>query len=641
MRISGRLLASTLLAGCLCFTAADPAAAQEKEVVWRVKDRFRLFDRANFEARQRVQVLLDAIEQKPNAKIFDFYDLILATFSGLDGSRAHSASLRGSNYQPAPDEGPRTSGRYRADYLYPDAYWIELRTPAAPAEANCTYRAKGEAGTGPCGAWTPLLIRGRPTATAGSWITEGAVEVSMPGRVSQLDVAIQDQLIVALGDSYISGEGNPDVPAIITDRPDKVFERPSWGGRIEPNRHVLREAAWWDEPCHRSLLSWPVLASFLHAARNPEQAVTLVHLGCSGAVARDIYRHGETELPGGGDEKESQLALLDQLLVRPDDSWPRRKPDKVFLSIGGNDIGFGGVVTTLLLPTNGFTLGGPAARLIGNEAGGICPYGDSGKFLNRLCGNRKSAQARLAELRGEYDGLRAALKTAEIDFGSVYQTLYPNPLVDRDGKPCDTNPGNDEPRGSGDRTPGGEALMGVFPRLARGWRFSAWNFELMYLSDKPMLSAPLFPELQIACDRTPDPDDSEVCQTLWIITELNRAVAANASIPGGSGWNIVSDHTGRILKNGLCNNNKNGAPLALPLVANGRWIGASPQQWKPYDKDSDRWFRMPNDSLRTQFAFYNGKPRFHHGTAHPTFRSHVEIAQAAYDRAFGSGPGSQ
>src|SRR5207237_1611223 len=99
------------------------------------------------------------------------------------------------------------------------------------------------------------------------------------------DIAITDQLVVALGDSYISGEGNPDVPVRFelneSDHGER-FGRSDWparlnrgvherlvNGRVVAERRDYRPAVWWDQPCHRSLLSWPVLASLAYAAYDP------------------------------------------------------------------------------------------------------------------------------------------------------------------------------------------------------------------------------------------------------------------------------------------------------------------------------------------------------------------------------------
>jgi hypothetical protein len=614
-------------------------------VEWRVKDRFRLFERASYEARARTQRLADHILAAGPSAGFDesFYYRYLRVISGRDASRVHSASLRLSNYQPAGDEAQRTSGRYAEDYLYPEHYSVEFRVRGVDPAAVCAYASALQEARGRCGAWTGLAVAEGPAASRNGWRVQAAVRVNVPGwRQQRAAIDFTDELVVALGDSYISGEGNPDAPSLINDRPDAIFERPSWGARAALNNHILREAEWWDEPCHRSLLSWPVIASFVHSARNQHKAVTFVHLGCSGAVARDIYSQGEIELPGGGNERESQLALLDRLMQRPGPDWARRRVDTTFLSVGGNDIGFVGVLATIMLPPNGFTLGGLIARTVGERAGAVCPYDDSGNPLRRLCRTQESAERRLVSLQREYRRLERALGRAGIN-DRIFQPVYPNPLIGARNLPCDTNPNNDRDRSERVSRPasGFEALMGFLPREARGFRFRSWNFELQYYperdTDADNRERRLYPDLPIDCDWVPDPDDSEICQALWVHARLNQEV-------NRSPWRaqVFDGHYSVIAGNGLCNHSDR-FPLSLPVIAHNRWVGGrTPQAYDPYDYDAVRWFRVPNDSILTQFGFHAGEARFHHGTVHPTFRAHLAVAAAAYERAFRTAsPGPQ
>jgi hypothetical protein len=55
-----------------------------------------------------------------------------------------------------------------------------------------------------------------------------------------------------------------------------------------------------------------------------------------------------------------------------------------------------------------------------------------------------------------------------------------------------------------------------------------------------------------------------------------------------------------------------------------------PSDFAPYRWPETSWFRTTNDSIQTQFGFYDGKPRFYHGTAHPTFRAHLHYANAIH-----------
>lgn len=79
-------------------------------------------------------------------------------------------------------------------------------------------------------------------------------------------VQVKDVLIVALGDSFTSGEGNP---------------------------HAFRAKGqldrWWDRRCHRSLISYPSLAVAIAAMQNqtistsPKHSFNFMSFACSGA----------------------------------------------------------------------------------------------------------------------------------------------------------------------------------------------------------------------------------------------------------------------------------------------------------------------------------------------------------------------
>src|SRR5437762_567746 len=55
---------------------------------------------------------------------------------------------------------------------------------------------------------------------------------------AEASLTLKDLFIVSIGDSFASGEGNPDVP-----------------------RHKLKRAKWIDEPCHRSAVAAPAQAA--------------------------------------------------------------------------------------------------------------------------------------------------------------------------------------------------------------------------------------------------------------------------------------------------------------------------------------------------------------------------------------------
>lgn len=115
------------------------------------------------------------------------------------------------------------------------------------------------------------------------------------GTVSEV-IEVRDFLVASLGDSFASGEGNPEVIAkldskeVVTPRtrPDgtrdtsvgypKRIEKPD--GTIRPGTH----ARWLDQRCHRSIYSSHARAAIaLALAGDGHHAVTYVSYACSGA----------------------------------------------------------------------------------------------------------------------------------------------------------------------------------------------------------------------------------------------------------------------------------------------------------------------------------------------------------------------
>ncbi len=145
---------------------------------------------------------------------------------------------------------------------------------------------------------------------------------STTARVSA-PLAVDDILVVALGDSYASGEGNPEVPR-------SGGGDPAWGdGAGDP----VVEASHRD--AHRSTLAWPSQVALALERSDPRSSVTFVSLADSGAtVDRGLAAPAS---PGGGSQVSQASGLVGD-----------RDVDVVLLSIGGNDIGFSNVIRGLV-----------------------------------------------------------------------------------------------------------------------------------------------------------------------------------------------------------------------------------------------------------------------------------------------------
>lgn len=171
------------------------------------------------------------------------------------------------------------------------------------------------------------------------------------GASGSATIHVRDIKILALGDSFSAGEGNPHI---------------QW-------RYGKHPAVWLDARCHRSLMSGPSLAAAYLARTNPHVSVTLLHYGCSGASIADGLVTPWAQLETAADIRAQYAAFgiegdefnrLRVVTVRPqihdvpltqiaqaqldltvDGSLIQ--PDFVIVSIGGNDIGFASIVEAL------------------------------------------------------------------------------------------------------------------------------------------------------------------------------------------------------------------------------------------------------------------------------------------------------
>ncbi len=629
------MLTKYLLAlGALALAAPIHAeAATGPGIDWEVVNRFRLFDKVEGPAVDDMLGRLDGafVPAEQYRPLFDF-------LTATPGVR--TSNVRGDRYDPA--------------YLYPARYEIRV-TATGISGARCTWfigeRLAAELAS--CSGQVLALKAAEDNRGAAARISV-SVE-GTPGIAAATDVVLRDELIVAMGDSYISGEGNPDVPTKFHARNayPRYFRGYGWGSGLKAGDAKTGDATpaiWWNRGCHRSLLSWPVTATLIRAARNRHRAVTLVHLGCSGDEVDDGMLRHRAKLPGGGSETEGQLTQLDKLLDGPKDrAGKRRRVDAVLLSVGGNDIGFAPVLTGIILPPNGWRISFMRQIIVG-RGGAACAYLVEALPLRRMCGraglpprhgkdDRRSAQQRLTELPEKYGRLAGAFDALGVSAGAIIQASYANPLFDENGEVCRTpltdaeiealqSPRREEeaaysksrfqPDGSGF-----EGLVGQVPRIFRGGR--SWRFQMLYGPDADLGEVlDTEPDSKARCDWNPYKLDSELCQAFWVWSSLNRALRVNAE---ARGWTVLDSFQSKVRNHGWCRSNKD-FPLGLPVLGrDGRWTaGGHPSTFDAYAAERPRWFRTGNDSLMTEWV---SKKDFHRGTMHPTYRAHLEIAQSA------------
>lgn len=148
------------------------------------------------------------------------------------------------------------------------------------------------------------------------------VKAARGGKVvafGELVVKLKDFLVVGLGDSNGSGEGNPDVAAGYTTKP-----------------------VWQDARCDRSHFSFQAQTAARLELASRHSSVTFVHLACSGASITTGLLKGYTGVdPSKASVKGFNLPSQIEEMAR---LTRGRTADAVLLSVGVNDLGFGPMV---------------------------------------------------------------------------------------------------------------------------------------------------------------------------------------------------------------------------------------------------------------------------------------------------------
>jgi hypothetical protein len=141
---------------------------------------------------------------------------------------------------------------------------------------------------------------------------------------------VRDYLIVSMGDSLASGEGNPDVPGSYHIELNASLDPIS----IKANRPVQ----WKDPRCHRSAKSGPSLAAKAYEDASRYTSVTFLSVACSGAELRHLI----SERYKGMDPQVDAVRSL--VGGRPIDS--------LLISAGVNDLDFSGIIKRCVLNSN-------------------------------------------------------------------------------------------------------------------------------------------------------------------------------------------------------------------------------------------------------------------------------------------------
>lgn len=217
----------------------------------------------------------------------------------------------------------RATHAFNPIYVTPNAYRIRVRLASGVAGA-CAWSVQSEGFdpeptiNAPCDAdWVDTIVRARWPATRaadGSVSHRARVSVTRDGRVlHERQIEARDVLIVGMGDSFASGEGAPDVAAnwsalgaarVAADPALRAHLRrvagetqTSWIASRAASDNVAG-AIWFDQQCHRSLLSWQAVSAMALAAEREDLFVTFMSFACGGASTVDGMLVPQTSPPG-------------------------------------------------------------------------------------------------------------------------------------------------------------------------------------------------------------------------------------------------------------------------------------------------------------------------------------------------------
>jgi hypothetical protein len=617
MRRAFLAVSVALVAG---FAGAITPASAAAVIAWRVENPFRFFvDPADAEIHRATYRALG-----PDEKLSP----ILASERALQSR--HEDGWAATMYRKTCWNW--TTNRFDCpaydDYINPKSHTVvaDMRGLDEASNLTCTWltaprggdEVRGKAVTQPCNESFVVDI---------PFPSGAKVTVEIGGReVAVADVKVRDILVVGMGDSFASGEGNPDIAVRFSRDRAADYAGDGAAGDLSgyPSRigdwkqigdaaFIGENARWLDQACHRSLYSQQLRAALQLGAEDPHRSVTYVGVACSGAeVTAGLFLRykGNEWVPNPPalsqisavaeaqcGKRESQALDLPEayhingkipelkggLVLRKCPQEIARKIDLIFLSIGGNDIGFSRLVANAVLSNQSML------RKLGGWIGEV--HGQS------------QASAQLSRLDARYKSLNRAfhnllyLPWEQSD--RVILTAYPGLALAGDGS---------------ETCKDGNAGMEVFS-----------DFQL---------------------------SEQKLREGTWVADKLHRAMRESASTYG---WTFVETHRRQFIDRGICSGaSGDGArpadELRIPRKINGAWVPYNPADFQPY-ASRQRWFRTPNDAFMTgnfhvaqsllqkamkldSLAWFQLLlASTYSGAFHPTAEGHAAIADAVADKA--------
>lgn len=237
--------------------------------------------------------------------------------------------------------------------------------------------------------------------------------------------------VIGMGDSFMSGEGAPKTLGDHTNAGQTTVMSEVWSSGMPQGANLTISAT--DETrlrseakaCHRGASGLGLAVAALQILW-PSVALVHQNFACSGAIVSNLFN---TSVSGhancaklSGNQKNDCNDLADDLptqsivpqltAVLNFLSGQQLNADAVVMSIGGNDLGFGEIISDCLQPVPGFG----------------CDGADSAA--------RKALDAGVLVLPGRYEDLNDAFNAAHVPSANVFITKHLNPMRQNGTETC-------------------------------------------------------------------------------------------------------------------------------------------------------------------------------------------------------------
>jgi hypothetical protein len=696
------LAAATLIVSTQVFGTTSGHAA---DLLWEVENPYRFFKRSSsFEVQERAfnavrgapgqplpANILWRVERRlndPDCKDSSTPDNCLATARpGFERSRlgwaaqtvdlnCYDRNARPRRYLVTCDR-QYSWGTAREDYILPDAHTVVMQIApehlATVGAGDCVWtwqpRKRGLPGETRKQACNLKLVIRRVPFSLDRSVSGVSVKVQLPDGTTLADpnVIVEDVFVVAMGDSFASGESNPDRPVTFSRSREMVYDpinatdqlayrgidlkNPKYGvaaadsgtnPKSLPKRLMADEqkgtvfklssrefqqefdrsgAQWLSPDCHRSQYGYPFRVSIGLALENRHRAVTFVSLACSGAdIVEGLFaeRDAREQISGPNAQTKvaSQLDQLSDLICKTGAAGRTRTVSYRLPVYRSGSTGVGEQVFTKQWcppesrkrPIDVFLL-----SIGGNDVG----------FGSLVAYAMTESASDLAPIVG--------LVGHEVRFSPSVSQAYLRVLDRRMRAVKDAL--ND--------------AFGIDPSRVLQNAYEPIQFDETgnVCGAQPTVGLDVHPKLRYSRERTQEVSNfvRELEGRLECITDGRKAgCPAGLATGAGTGFHLVVDHMAEFARRGVCARDPQ-KPLVDQVNMNMPRLSHAADQWVPYSPAAAlpyahhwRLARNPNDTFlagNTHFegisAFDDLQPAYaalYSGAFHPTAEGHVIVA---------------